>query len=239
MRVSDKAVILQAIKYGDKKHIVKLYTLHNGLITAAAAVGKAGASKIKQSGILPLSLVDVELVLKQNKEVHQLTEAACYFIPNNIHQSLSKLGIAQFLNEILIKSLKEQSSNPHLFSFIEGNLKFLDDMEKDYENLHLYFLIELTKYLGFEPQNNYSLHYPFFDCREGQFTTLSLAIPLGLNREDSRLFSEFLKTDILHTKISNTQRQSLLEMLLAYYRLHIPGFNDIRSLEVLREVMAG
>ena len=35
-----------------------------------------------------------------------------------------------------------------------------------------------------------------------------------------------------------SQKQQLLEILLAYYRLHIPGFNDIKSLEVLKEVLA-
>ena len=239
MRVTDKAIILQSIKYGDKKFILKLYTRQNGLLTVAAATGRAAASRVKPGSILPLSLVDVELVLKQNKEVHQLTEASCYAILARIPQSLSKLTIAQFLNEILIKSLKEQSSNLHLFELIETCFHYLNDVDSGYENLHLYFLSELTKYLGFEPQNNYNVRHPFFDCREGQFSSQALALPLGLNKEDSLLFSEFLKINSLKEKISNSQRQSLLDMLLAYYRLHVPGFNEIKSLEVLREVIAG
>jgi DNA repair protein RecO (recombination protein O) len=239
MRVSDKAIILQAIKYGDKKFILKLQTWHHGLVTVAAVVGKAASAKIKSGSILPLSLVEVQLVLKQSKEVHQLSEATCYSIHDNIHQSLSKLGIAQFINEILIKSLKEQQGNAHLFEFIETCLKFLNDAEKDYENLHLYFLIELTRYLGFEPHNNYTPQSPYFDCREGRFSALAMALPLGLNKEDSLLFSMFLKENMLKAKMPNGQRQRLLEILLAYYRLHVPGFNEVKSLEVLREVMAG
>jgi DNA repair protein RecO (recombination protein O) len=238
MRVSDKAIVLQSIKYGDKKSILKLYTQHNGLLTVACAIGKAGSSKIKSSSILPLNLIGVELVLKQKKDIHQLTEASCYCIHTNISLSLSKLSIAQFLNEILIKSLKEQTSNKHLFEFIETCFKFLNDTESRYENLHLYFLIELTKYLGFEPQNNYSTRFPFFDCSEGQFSSLSLAMPLGLSKDDSFLFSEFLKINCLKEKLSNLQRQQILESLLAYYRLHIPGFNEIKSLDVLKEVVA-
>lgn len=239
MRVSDKAIILQAIKYGDKKFILKIYTGHNGLVTVIGVVGKAASARIKSSAILPLTLVDVELVLKQSKEVHQLSEASCYCIHDRIHQSFSKLAIAQFINEILIKSLKEQSGNVHLFEFIETCLKFLNDSEKGFENLHLYFLTELTKYLGFEPHNAHSAQFPYFDCREGRFSALSLALPLGLNREDSLLFSDFLKINSLKEKITHHNRQRLLEILLSYYRLHVPGFNEIKSLEVLREVMAG
>lgn len=239
MRVSDKAIVLQSIKHGDNKYILKLYTEHNGLLTVAASVSKSPSAKVKSSNILPLSLVNIELILKQNKEIHQLTEVSCYSIHTNISGSLQRLSIAQFLNEVLIKTLKEQSANAHLFEFIETCFKFLNDGESGCENLHLYFLIELTKYLGFEPQNNYNSTTPYFDCREGRFTQMSLALPLGLNKEDSLLFWEFLKINCLKEKISNVQRKILLESLLAYYRLHIPGFNEVKSLEVLKEVIAG
>jgi DNA repair protein RecO (recombination protein O) len=239
MRVSDKAIVLQSIKHGDRKYILKLFTRHHGTITVATSVGKTSTARIKSSSILPLSLLDVELILKQNKEIHQLTEASCYTIFSNIHNSINKLSIAQFLNEIMIKCLKEQGANAHLFEFIETCLKFLNDVTEGYLNLHLYFLTEFTKYLGFEPQNNFSPNAPFFDCREGTFSSVCLTLPLGLNKQESQLFSEFLKTDILHTSISNENRKLLIDILLNYYRLHVPGFNEVKSVEVLKEVIAG
>jgi DNA repair protein RecO (recombination protein O) len=239
MRVSDKAIVLQSIKHGDKKFILKMYTRHHGVLTVASAVGKTASSKIRASGIMPLTLADVELVVKQNKDVQRLTELSCYYVTAGISGSISKLSIAQFLNEILIKTLKEQAPNAHLFEFIETCIKFLNTSEDDFVNLHLYFLSEFTKYLGFEPQNNFTTATPFFDCREGCFTAHGLAMPLGLNKEDSLLFSEFLKINSLKTKISNSQRQILLEILVTYYKLHVPGFNEIKSLEILKEIMAG
>lgn len=237
MRISDKAIVLQAVKHGDKKFILKLYTQNHGVITVAASVGNTSSSKIKTSSILPLSLVEVQLTVRQNKEIHQLNEASCYSVHAEISTSLSKLSIAQFLNEILIKTLKEQSGNAHLFEFIETCLKFLNDSENNFTNLHLYFLSELTKYLGFEPQNNFSPQLPYFDCREGKFSSSNLAFPLGLNKEESFLFSEFLKINVLKTNISHAQRQTLLEILLAYYRVHLPNFNELKSLEVLKELI--
>ena len=232
MRVSDKAIVLQAIKHGDKKFILKLYTHNNGLVTASVALNK----NIRSSNIFALSLINVELILKQNKDVHQVTEVSSYYILSNISNSFSKLSIAQFLNEILIKAIKESATNSHLFEFIESCLIYLNDTETEFVNLHLYFLIEFTKFFGVEPQNNYSAQTPYFDCREGQFSSTSLAYPLGLGKEDSILFAEFLKINALKSKISNEQRQIILDVLLAYYRLHFPGFSNIKSLEVLKEI---
>lgn len=236
MRISDKAIVIQSIKHGDKKFIIRLFTRSQGIVTVSTHVANSPSSKIKPSAILPLSLLDVELIVKQNKDIHQLTEASCYYITTSISTSIVKLTIAQFLNEILIKTLKEQGANAYLFEFIETCLKFLNDTDEAV-NLHLYFLTELTKYLGFEPQNNFSQQTPYFDCREGKFSAVGLTMPLGLNKEDSFLFSEFLKINSLKTNISNSQRQLLLEILLAYYKLHIPNFNEVRSLEVLKEVL--
>jgi DNA repair protein RecO (recombination protein O) len=237
MRVSDKAIVLQSVKHGDNKFIVKLYTHNNGLVTAAAIAGKSPSSKIRHGHLLPLNFINAELVLKQNRDIQQLTEASCYQGNPGLPGSITKLSIAQLMNEVLIKCLREHHPNQHLFEFIETCFDYLNSSEEDFMSLHLYFLTELTRYLGFEPQNNYSSNTPYFDCRNGSFTSLSLAFPLGLNKEDSLLLSEFLKINALRTRISNQQRRIMLDFFVAYYNLHVPGFNDIKSLEVLKDVM--
>ncbi|MCW3076736.1 MAG: repair protein RecO [Bacteroidetes bacterium] len=237
MRVSDKAIVLQSIKYGDKKHILKLFTREQGLLTVTCILGSTPSSKIRSSVTMPLSMVDVEIISKQNKEVQQLTEASCYYVNTSISSSIFKLSIAQFMNEVLIKSLKEQSANILLYDFIEGCLKYLNESEEDPVNLHVYFLIEFTKYLGIEPSNNHSLLDPYFDCRDGRFSALSLAFPIGLDKDDSSLFSAILKVNCLNEKLSNIQRKRILNILLAYYQMHMPGFNQVKSLEVLHEVV--
>ncbi|MBL7931585.1 MAG: recombination protein O N-terminal domain-containing protein [Bacteroidia bacterium] len=236
MRISDKAIVLQNIKHGDKKHILKLFTKQHGTLIVAARSGSAN-SKVKPGALLPLNLVEIELTLRQNKEVHALSGISCYYVSAGSPGSISKLSIAQFMNEVLIKCLREQPANGHLYEFVETCIKFLHESESDFMNLHLYFLHELTKYLGFEPQNNFSPQRPFFDCREGRFSEISLSIPLGLHKEESLLFFEFIGSNKLKAALSNTQRQMILEAYLAYYKLHVPGFNDLKSLEVLREVL--
>lgn len=237
MRVSDKAIILQSIKHGDNKLILKVFAQNHGMLTVGLNVGKAAKSKIKSSTVLPLHFIDAEFIIKQNKDIHQLTEATCYRQHVNLYGSIAKLSIAQFLNEVLLKALKEHHVNESLYEFMELCLNYLNDAEEDFANLHLYFLIELSRYLGFEPQNNYSVQNMFFDCREGKFTALSLVNPMGLSESDSKLFSEFLKVNVLTQKLTNQQRQVILEALLAYYRFHVPNFNTLNSVAVLKEVL--
>jgi len=238
MRISDRAIVLQAIRHGDKKYIVKLFTEKHGLVTAVANASKSPTAKVRTATLLPLTLLNCELVMKQNRELHQLNESSCYYISAGFGDAIAKLSIAQFLNEILIKTIREQAPNERLFRLTETCIRFLNDSDENFINLHLYFMLELSRHLGFEPQNNFSATQAYFDCREGQFTNYPLAFPFGLNREDSELLSLSLSRSLLQMRLNNAQRRLLLEALLAYFKMHIPGFQDLKSLEVLQMVMS-
>jgi DNA repair protein RecO (recombination protein O) len=236
MRAADRAVVLHSIRHGDRKYVVKLYTREHGLVSAIVSAGKSATAKVRTSALLPLSLIDIQLSIRHTHELQRLTEASSYHVPRHISTAPGRLAIAQFINEVLIKCLREQQPNPGMYRLIEETILELDKPHSS-ANLHLHFMRELCALLGFEPNNNFGDYNLYFDCREGGFTPASLSFPLGLSAEDSRLFSAFLKTDILNTSMSRAQRQSILESLEAYYRLHVPGFNDLRSIGVLREVM--
>ncbi|HRH10080.1 MAG TPA: DNA repair protein RecO [Bacteroidia bacterium] len=236
MRISDKAIVLQAIRYGDRKYILKLYTRDHGLLSVSAVTGSSAKSKLKPAMILPLSLLEIELIMKQNKEVQQLNEASCYYISENIPGNMAKLGIAQFVNEIIIKTCKEHSANHSLFDFIESFLKYLNECDDGYNNLHIYFLMEMCRYLGIEPNNNYSQSESYFDVREGKFSSMQLPFPLGLDKPASSLLSKTIEADLTKIKLSKEERNQLLEILLAYFQMHIPGFSTPKSHTVLKEV---
>lgn len=238
MRVSDKAIVLQCVKRGDNKHILKVFTQQHGLLSLSAVVSRAPSGKVRPAHVLPLSLIRAEILMKQNRDIHTLTESSLYQVNNGIASSIQKLSIAQFINEVLLRSLREQYPNAVLYEFIETCLGYLNDSEDTYLNLPVYFLKEFCAHLGFEPQNNFDQKTPYFDCREGKFTELSLPPPLGLTGPDSIEFSKFITASSLDSAYTNQQRRNLTEMLLNYYRVHIPGFNELKSYAVLREVLA-
>lgn len=236
MQVKDKGLVLQSIKYADKKNIIKLFTKQHGIVTCLARISRSNSSKVKPSTLMNMNLVEMEFILKQNKEIQLLTEANCLHIYTSIHKDLHKLSILQFINEVLTKTVKEQAPQEELFEFVWHSLVQLDLMEESVSNFHHYFLIELLKYFGFDPVNNYDADNLYFDCREGKFSGVEFPGPLGLNEASSQLLSAALGSDIIRLKLNNAQRADLLESLLSYYRVHVPGFNDLKCLDVLKEI---
>lgn len=239
MRVSDKALILQRVKHADSKFILHLFTREHGMLSASVRVSTKGKSGIRSSAILPLNFAEVELLLRQNREVHVLTELSVYQSSTNYSADMLSLSLAQFMQEVLVKALREQQGSAALFDFLEGCFDLLQNAEPKSSNLLLFFLAELGQYLGFEPQNNYNENHCYFDTREGQFAPVALVWPLGLNKEESKLFSDFLKSDKLHYETTAFNRRFLLDVYLNYFAFHLPAFGQLKSPEVLREILRG
>ncbi|HQQ93442.1 MAG TPA: DNA repair protein RecO [Bacteroidia bacterium] len=236
MRISAKAIILQNIQHGDNKRILKLYTRHEGLLTVSLRTLRTSKSGISKASIQPMSFIEAEVLYRANRDIHLLTEARTYKVHEGLRNDIAKLAIAQFIQDVLNKSLREHQGNEALYDFLETCFDFLDHSEKGFSNLHLHFIMELSHHLGFEPQNNRHENAPFFDFREGQFGAAELVWPLGLARMESELLSDLFKQGLLKATLSRQQRQFFLECMMNYFAFHVPGFVTVKSLEVLKEL---
>ena len=145
-----------------------------------------------------------------------------------------------FLNEVLYKSLRQHESDEILFEFLFHAIEILDGISKGLSNFHLYFLLRLTRFLGFYPDTTLAGNADFFDFNNGCYSRIQPPHALILEQPLTALWTTILNAifdnlDELH--ISSAQRKQLLEKILEYYSLHIEGFGQVRSHEVLEEVM--
>lgn len=240
MRVTTQGIVLHNVKYADTKVISKIYTKDFGLVSLNIHVSSTSKSKLKPALIQPLSQLELVFSLKENKEIHQLTEAKPTYIYSGLSQHFIKLCIAQFINEVLHKCLKEQSKNEGLYDFIIHVFQWLDVNDEGFYDMHIYVLFELTKYLGFYPSNNMTALDKYFDTREGRYHSYSQSFPLSFDEEQSRLFSQLFNYTLTSQKLFNkSERLNILDCLMAYYKMHIPGLHEFKSFAVLQETMNG
>ena len=144
-----------------------------------------------------------------------------------------------FLSEVILKAMKEEETNPPFFDFLSESLFKLDLSEINLPNFHLFFLYKMTSFLGIQPQNNCSGSNVFFDLENGIYKAIPPNHTYFLNEETSKVFSEisrFLDSDIQQFEINKRVRKMVLVGLIEYYKLHLSGFGDVRTLEILEEV---
>ena len=83
-------------------------------------------------------------------------------------------------------------------------------------------------------------HY-YFDLKNGTFSKYKPDSVLYLSPPHTQNFSRLLQCgfkDMQQLKLGNDERRYLIQKLLEYYALHIEGFGNIRSADVLEEVLS-
>jgi DNA repair protein RecO (recombination protein O) len=145
-----------------------------------------------------------------------------------------------FLNELLLKTIREYQCDEDLFNFISESLTVLDEHQSNEVNFHLKFLLELSLHLGFYPNGQYSESFPYFDLYEGVFTSEQSLHKAVIGPDLSPRFSELIQLSISEcdkVKLSNQERRALLSLLVDYYKIHIDKFDGLQSKEVLEAVL--
>ncbi len=236
-----RAIVLNHIKYTDNTAIAHIYTEHFGRLSIMVRHSNSRKSISKKSILQPLFLLVINLQYKQTREIQQTKEINNSPIFHDIPFNVTKSGIVFFLAEVLSKVLKEEEANPALFEFLFHSIQFFDHCHEGMANFHLVFLLELSKYLGFYPNNNYSEQNRFFNIREG-FYSKSIEIPeIYLDEEISRNIQKLTINgfnSFENIMLSRNQRANILRAILKYYQYHLADMGQIRSLSILNQIFS-
>lgn len=237
MQVTTKAIVLSAIKYGDTSLIVKAFTASDGLksyLLKGVLTSKRG--KLKPAYFQPLTQLEIVANHRNKGTLETLREAKVFYHYQTLYADMAKNAITLFLAELLGNCIREEERNNELFQFLEASLQLLD-MQKNIANFHLFFMLSLTRFLGFYP-DVFQINKPYFDLVEGEFTGIESLNPM-LKGENIYYFKTFLGINfekVQGIKMTKTNRQELLKALLLYFELHLQGFRKPKSLAVLNEV---
>lgn len=237
MQVSSKAIVISTLKYGESSLIVRLFTREGGL-QGYLLKGILGRKKgrFKAGHFQPLTQLEVVGNPSRSGGLGYLRDASIAFPYQTIHADIRKGSIALFLSEILAQSIREQEPNQALFGYLESALQWLDHHDQ-VANFHIRFLLGLSRHLGFYPDRTLA-GAPYFDLGEGAFVREPSLHPV-LSGELLGFFNRFLESgfeNLDQIRIGQAQRRELLQALVAYYGIHLPGFREPRSLAVLDAV---
>ncbi len=240
MQEKFRGIILRTVKYSDTKMIASIFTDIHGL--QSFIVPRIRLRKTTTSGTLwqPLNMVEFDCDLRASMRLPQPQEASLYYSYADMRFSPLKSTIAIFLAEFLNAALQKEQTNPPLYSYLEHSLQWLDtSTSASTANFHLVFLLRMLRFIGIMPNaENYHTGM-FFDFPEGIYTTTQPSHPYFIYPEEASSIPLLFRMnyDTMHLfRFSRKQRQRILELINTYYRLHIPSFPELKSLEILQEV---
>ncbi len=239
MLVKTKGVILHQIKYTDSGIVVQVYTREYGRLAFLVRGMRSKKSGKRSALFQPMFILDLVIYYKDSRSMQLLKEFSVSYLPSDVYSDVKKSSIAVFLCEVLTSVLKEESPHIELYDFIEESVKYFDTSNTGFNNFHIAFLIGLSSFLGFEPGLRTDAENKYFDFLNGTFVKLPPSHADYANIEISDILAEFFSASFDKTgsiPLTGELRNEVLETLIRYYSIHLPGLKKINSLEVLKEI---
>jgi len=237
MHIKTKAIVISTVKFQEKSLIIKCFTQSNGVksyFVNNAFTGKNNKQKI--AFFQPLMQLEIEATNKNKGTLERFKDVKIAIPYQSISYDIYKTTIVLFLSEFLNHAIKEEEPNEPLFEYIETALLWLDN-HHEISNFHLIFLIQITKYLGFYPENPTNT-VDYFDQLEGVFNNTPSLNSLSIDETTLLKRLLVLKLDNIENSFSANQRQILLRIIINYFTLNVEGFKKPKSIEVFKEVFS-
>jgi len=237
MLITTQAIVISALKYSEADLIVKCFTKSSGLKSYLLRnILKSKKGKLRTAMFQPLMQLEIEANHKDKGTLETIREAKVAYQYRNLHTDITKTALVFFISDMLRNTIIEEEENNSLFDYLTTSITWLDTHDT-IANFHLLFLLKLTQYLGFYPDETH-ITYEYFNLIEGTFEPSELNIYCQ-NGAQIIILKQLLgiKFDTLsEIKLNQKQRSDFLTMLLQYYELHLHGFKKPRSLAVLNSI---
>ena len=242
MTETTHGIVLHYNRFNDDSAIVDIFTLARGslpfLVHDRRGKRKGG---IQTTLLRPLNVVELVYDYQPTRALHKIKELHIAHIYTSLPYDPMKETVALFLSEFLHYALHSEVQNEDLYHYILYSLQWFDMTSEGLANFHVAFLTRMTYYLGFWPNMDKKNKLPFFDLKDSIATDTEPKHNFFLKGQEVAMMPKLLRMNVRNMHrflLTRQQRNRMLDVLTLYYQLHVPEFRDLRSLAVLREVLA-
>lgn len=239
MQQTTRGLVLRTVKYGERQVIIDMLTERLGRVSFIAPLPRSSKAKVRTQLLQPLALVELTFDYRPAVRLQKLGELRLSVPYVSLMFHPLKLPIGLFLAEFLLYATRNEQPDEALFAYVEHGLRWLDAAAEGFVNFHLVFMMRLTRFLGFYPNVEGWHAGSVFDLRLGEFTGVVPAhtdyVPVA---EAARMRTLLrMNYETMHRFVfSREERKRCIALILAFYRLHVPSFPELRSLPVLEEM---
>jgi DNA repair protein RecO (recombination protein O) len=186
----------------------------------------------------PMTLLEMDVYHRPKADLQRIKDFKVAHPLCSIPFKQEKRAMAFFLTELMSKVLREEEENTDLFNFIYHGIEVFDTgIEGDF-NFHLFFIFQLSRFLGFGPEEAFDAA-PYFDLLNGHFANAEPSHGFYIAGQELNNWKELYQLgieDLQKINLRSSERLKLLEHLLEYYRLHIDTLGELKSLSIVHQL---
>lgn len=237
-----EGIVLRTLKHQESNLITTVFTREQGRMSFILKGFRTARGRQKYSYFQPLSIVEVVYQERPNRDLHSIREGRLVHLLHTVQTEPVKLSLGLAMMEIFYDTVKVGGPDVDLYLFLRKIILNMDVAEKRLIHLFLYFLVHLTKYLGFFPSDQTEgLKTCSFDpktgilSRSGKNDRVAVLLRQFLYVDDSLLPNEASAQQI---RFNSAEKRELIKELFIYYQWHIDGFQYPQTMKVFAEIFS-
>lgn len=239
MLAKTRGIVINRVRYSDAADVVSFYSRDFGRVTYMVYRSKSKKSVSRNALLQPLSILELEVKHLQSREIQRVMEMRRAIPLEHIASDPIKNSLALFMSEVINKVMLHSEQDEGMYLFLEKSICKLDCCTVGVPNFHLVFLVDLLHQLGISPNTEDIELGIYFDLINGRFTHHPPHHGTYLQRDETILLRSVIAThsDALHClTLSREKRVIALESLLSYFKVQLPDFQKLKSIEVLKNL---
>ena len=196
----------------------------------------------------PLNRVQISYYFKDGRGIQNLREANILSQAMHIRDNMNCLSTSLSILDILDHTSLEQEPNPVIFRLVSRCLEELEKNQDLYGEIFEFFMLQLAIRSGFRPNLDRCgrcrsvIQSCVLEIETGVICCHSCITEgdIQLNHEQVLFLNKLNMTHI--EKLSNMSNSNKLSgginrFLLSFLRIHLPGMGNVKSLEIMEQLL--
>ena len=178
LETKSRAIVLHTTRQGDSSlvvHVLDAAAGRQSLYLRGVGKGRNGSAA---AAFHPLSVLEVVTVATPRSSLLYLREYEPLFALGSLRTDIRKSTTAQFVCEVLWRTLRTGDGDPELFAWLVESIRALDQCP-GVANFAAWWLVGFSALMGFRPEDNWSEDNPVFDIVSARFQPSLQWLPAG------------------------------------------------------------
>ena len=175
LETKSRAIVLHTTRQGDSSlvvHVLDATAGRQSLYLRGLGKSRSGSAA---ATFHPLNVLEVVTAASPRSSLLYLREYEPVFSLNSLRTDIRRSATAQFVCEVLWRTLRTGDGDPELFTWQVESILALDrfpirsGMTGGVANFAAWWLVGFSARMGFKPEDNWSEETPAFDIVSGRF----------------------------------------------------------------------
>ncbi len=239
MKEKLRGIVLGTVKHSDKNNIVTIYTAEYGRMAFISKCGSGTKRHSQNALLMPLSIIEINTSIHKNKDLQLLGQITPLAVYRDIYFNPIKNCIGIFIADFLNRVLRDTPPDSLMWKYIADSLLYFDFTKTGIANFHIAFIFSLSSFLGIQPDTTGWQEGSIFDMQAGRYTTLSPVHSNTICGEEAKMLLKLSRMNYANShlfRFNQEIRNRIIDHILHYYELHIPGVAGMKSTEILRSL---